>query len=297
VPVFVGVDAGGSRTVAVAAHDNDAPRTFVGEAANVRACGVARAAETIAHVVTSVLAGERAAAMVVGAAGAGGAEAEALAAALRSRFPGTRIAVGDDARIALRAAIPVGDGIVLVAGTGSIAYADIGGRIFRAGGAGYAIGDEGSGYAIGSAALRLLVRSFEGRAPRELWLDALATHIGAAGAGDVVSFAYAGSTPAAVASVAPIVLEFANAGERGANKIVQNAALELFELVRAACRMSDAGPVDLPVVFAGGLLRANGVLTYLIETRIANELPFLRVVKGGAEAHFGALAQARGMLA
>ena len=298
MPIVVGVDAGGSRTLAAAAHDNDEPRTFAGDAANLQVCGVERAAETIAAAVANVLAGEPADAIAVGAAGAGRPEtAQALAAALRARFPGARVAVGDDARIALRGAVPQGDGIVLISGTGSIAYAEIGGRSFRAGGAGHALGDEGSGYAIGSAALKLLLRAFEGRAPRDPLLDALATRIGAASVHEVVAFAYGGSVPATVASVAPIVLEFADAGERSANKIVQAAALELFELVRAVCRMAGAGATELPLAFAGGLLRANSVLTYLIETRIANELPHLHVVKGGADPYFGALAQARELLA
>jgi N-acetylglucosamine kinase-like BadF-type ATPase len=71
VPVVVGVDAGGSRTLAAAAHDNDEPRTFAGDAANLQVCGVERAAETIAAAVTNVLAGEPADAIAVGAAGAG----------------------------------------------------------------------------------------------------------------------------------------------------------------------------------------------------------------------------------
>jgi N-acetylglucosamine kinase-like BadF-type ATPase len=249
--------------------------------------------------VTSVLDGENASAIAVGAAGAGRDDvADALRAALEQRFPGSRVAVAGDAHIALRGAIPAGDGIVLVAGTGSIAYAEIGGRTYRAGGAGYALGDEGSGYAIGSAALKLLVRSYEGRTPRDPFLDALATRIEAENVHDVIAYAYATPAPiAAVAAVAPVVLEFANAGERSANKIVQAAALELFELVRAICRMAGAGNAELPVAFAGGLLRENSVLTFLIETRIANDLPLLHVVKGGGAPHLGALAQARALIA
>jgi len=77
---------------------------------------------------------------------------------------------------------------------------------------------------------------------------------------------------------------------------VQTAALELFELVRALCRAADVDSRPLPLVFSGGLLRRNSLLTYLIETRIANELPHLRLIKDGPEPHFGALALARGLL-
>ncbi|MEO6835110.1 MAG: BadF/BadG/BcrA/BcrD ATPase family protein, partial [Candidatus Tumulicola sp.] len=269
-----------------------------GEAANPQVLGVARAADSIARSVTSVLDGETPSAIAVGAAGAGRPEtAGALADALRERFPDARVAVTDDAHIALRGAIPAGDGIVLVVGTGSIAYGEIEGAQFRAGGAGYAFGDEGSAYAIGSAALKLLLRSFEGRTPRDPLLDALAIRTSAAGVHDVIAYVHAGGAPVAtVAGVAPVVLDFANAGERSANKIVQSAALELFEMVRAVFRMAGAGATDLPVAFSGGLLRENSLLTYLVETRIAGELPYARVIKGGGAPHIGALADARALL-
>ncbi len=296
--VVVGVDAGGSCTIAATARGNQTPHTFVGEAANPHVCGIDGAVEAIAAAVIGALQGDSPSAIVVGGAGAGRPEtAAAMTQGLRARFPDARIAVTHDAHIALRGAIPAGDGIVLIAGTGSVAYGDIGGRQFRAGGGGYALGDEGSGFAIGSAALRLLLRSFEGRASRDSLLEALASRTGASDASELIAYAYENRSPvAAVAQVAPIVLEFANAGERSANKIVQAAALELFELVRAVCCQADAGAVELPLAFSGGLLRNNGVLSYLIEIRIANDLPYLRVVKDGGEPYSGALAQARALL-
>lgn len=216
---------------------------------------------------------------------------------LRARFPDARIAVTHDAHIALRGAIPAGDGLVLIAGTGSVAYGEVGDRQFRAGGGGYALGDEGSGFAIGSAALRLLLRSFEGRVPRDPLIDELASHTGSTGSRELIAYVYESGAPVTtVASIAPIVLEFANAGERSANKIVQAAALELFELVRAVCRLADTGTVELPLAFSGGLLRNNSVLSYLIEVRVGSDLPYVRVVKDGGEPYSGALAQARALL-
>ena len=68
----------------------------------------------------------------------------------------------------LRAVRETGAGIVLVAGTGSIAYAqDAAGASFRAGGYGYLLGDDGSGFAIGLAAARHLARVLDGRSPAD----------------------------------------------------------------------------------------------------------------------------------
>lgn len=299
MPLVVGVDAGASRTIAAAASGDETPCTYEGDGANANVYGVERAADAIARAIAAVAGDQIPDAIGVGAAGAGRAEvATALARALRARFANAAVAVTDDARIALRGAVAAGDGIVLIAGTGAIAYGEFGERRVRAGGGGFALGDEGSGYAIGAAALRLLLRSFEGRAPRDPLLDELAVLIEAGGREQLIAYVYDRGTPVStVASVAPMVLEHADKGERSAVKIVQAAALELFDLVRTVGRVGGAGNAELPVAFAGGLLRANSLLTFLIETRIANELPLFRVVKNGGPAYLGALAEARGLLA
>jgi N-acetylglucosamine kinase-like BadF-type ATPase len=293
--IVVGVDAGGSRTVAVAASGNAVGEPFSAGPGNPLRAGVERAADTIAAAVAGALGSKRADAVFVGAAGSwNAAVAASLREALRMRLAGAQVEVTNDAAIALRAAVPTGDGLLLVAGTGSIAYAEIGERQFRSGGLGHAIGDEGSGYAIGAATLRLLGKAFDGRALRDAMLDAVAAKLGVLDAQELVAaVADPSAGPAAIASVASIVIEHADAGDRSATKIVQGAALDLFELVRAVVRASGSGQRDVPLAFAGGLLRENSMLTYLLEARIANEYPHARVVKGAPQAHMGALEAAR----
>ncbi|HET9030631.1 MAG TPA: BadF/BadG/BcrA/BcrD ATPase family protein, partial [Candidatus Aquilonibacter sp.] len=273
--LYVGVDAGGTSTNVVAEGDG-VSGTFEGEGANVRRTGVDGAASVIARAVSAACEGRRADRVAVGAAGAGHPEiAAALTRALSERLPGSAILVTDDARIALRAATD-GDGIVVIAGTGSIAYASIGDRTFHAGGHGFLLGDEGSGAAIGSAAVRLLLRAYEGRAPRDGFIEAIESLFDAEDAQDVKQAIYREPDPVAkLASVAPVVLACASAGERSATKIVQAAALELFDLLKSVVRQAQFGDRDLPVVLAGGLLSANSLLTYLLETRISNEFPHL----------------------
>src|SRR5205085_11071904 len=110
------------------------------------------------------------AAMVVGASGAGDpAQQGALAAALEGCGLATRLLVTTDAALALDAAFPGGAGIVLIAGTGSIAWARLpDGSPIRAGGLGPVLGDGGSGYAIGLDALRAVARELETGTPASL---------------------------------------------------------------------------------------------------------------------------------
>src|SRR5205085_10696076 len=77
-----------------------------------------------------------------------------------------RVRIYNDGAVALAAATGGREGIVVVAGTGSIAYgADRSGRSLRSGGWGYIIGDEGSAYAIARQALRAASCTGDGPAP------------------------------------------------------------------------------------------------------------------------------------
>jgi len=293
--IVVGVDAGGSRTVAIAADGETPFEPFAAGPGNPTSLGAERASDAIVAAVAGALGSLKADAVFVGAAGAWNPEtAEALRVSLAQRLTPARVGVSSDVEIALRAAVPTGDALALVAGTGSIAYAEIGERRFRSGGLGRTIGDEGSGYAIGVAALRLLGRAFDGRALRDPMLDAVAAKLGVRDAFELVAaISDTDSGAAAIAALAAVVIEHAGAGDRSGNKILQAAALDLFDLVRGVVRASGSTERELPLVFAGGLLAENSLLTYLLETRIASELPHVHILKGAPAPHFGALAAAR----
>ena len=297
--IVVGVDAGGTATNVVVSNGDAIAGKFAGGPANVRIAGVDDAADTIARAVGSALGGAEPAAIFVGAAGAGRDDlANTLRRALTVRFPGAALGVSDDAGIALRAAVPQGDGAVLIAGTGSIAYAESGGERFRTGGYGYLAGDEGSAFAIGSAAVKLTLRSYDGRSPRDPLVESIEAAFGASGAQSMLSEIYDAQGPVTrIASLAPIVVQAATDGERSATKIVQGAALDLFDLVKSLVKAAGIGDRELPLVFAGGLLAQNSLLTYLLETRVSNELPMMHVIKGAPAPQYGALTLARGLLA
>ncbi len=295
---IVGVDAGASSTrVALAEPDGRVLQIATAAAANLARVGAARAAVTIGDAVAALARGEGIAALAVGIAGGGDAALrDALHAALAQRFDASRLVVTHDGVPALRAGVPSGDAMALIAGTGSLAYAEVAGQSFRRGGLGAAFGDEGSGYAIGASALRMLLRALDGRAPRDGFVDALAAHYAADDARALVARLAGEDGVAAVAALAPLVIARAAAGDRSATKIVQAAALDLFELVRALAGACGATERGLPLVFAGGLLRENTLLSYLLETRVGNELPQLVTIKGAHDAALGALAMAQALL-
>ncbi|MHB8146522.1 MAG: hypothetical protein ACYDGM_04580, partial [Vulcanimicrobiaceae bacterium] len=99
-----------------------------------------------------------------------------------------------------------------------------------------------------------------------------------------------------LAALAPVAIAHAGAGARSAAKIVQGAALELFDLIKALVRCAGIEDRALPLLFAGGLLAENSLLTYLLETRVTNELPNLIPVKEAPAPCLGALALAQELL-
>ncbi|MDQ6933649.1 MAG: hypothetical protein M3160_10830 [Candidatus Eremiobacteraeota bacterium] len=296
--IAVGVDAGGSSTVAGLSHDGKLLRSASGAGASPSTLGPEAAAGIINDVLDQVLCGERPDAICIGAAGAGrSGVAVALAGLVGRRFEGAHVDVYDDAFVALRAAEVPTPAILLIAGTGSIAVADTGTQMERAGGFGYFLGDEGSGFSIGLAAAKLLAQCLDGRTTRDDFIAAIGKALDVSSPDELIERIYGNAnrvTP--IAGLAPIVLQFASSGNRRAHRIVQSAALELAELVRLVARKAALLSAQPTVVLSGGLLRENSILSFLLETRVQNDLAGAPIVRRPAEPYLGALHTAHAWL-
>jgi len=86
---------------------------------------------------------------------------------------GAKVGSNNDVANALKGTIPEGNGIVLIAGTGSVAYGVNGKIAHRAGGYGYQEGDAGSAYALGKDAIEYLARVMDKRLPETGFARAL----------------------------------------------------------------------------------------------------------------------------
>ena len=289
--ICVGVDAGGTATMAAVSRDGDVGDATVGGAANANVLGVADAAAAIIATIRAALNGERPDAIYVGAAGAGRTPiADGLHAAVQHAFRGARVTVSSDAAIALRGKIPSGDGVVLIAGTGSVAYAERDGVGALVGGLGYLIGDEGSAYAIGMDAVRLYGRVLDRRAQPDETTETVARELAAPDREALLAALYdTAFRPARIAALAPHVLALANGGNRAATKILQTAGLALGELVKSAIRIAGLTDASPRVALAGGLFAENSMLSFLLETRIVGDTPGAAVVKSGESPVYGAL--------
>jgi glucosamine kinase len=194
-------------------------------------------------------------------AGAGREDARlALEAALAGAGLAERVGVGTDVEAAFQDAFGDGPGLLLMAGTGSIAWGRAeDGRVARVGGWGWLLGDEGSGYAIGVEAMKRVARSADGRAPVTRLSAALLERLGLRDPEELI--AWSGTAPrAAVAALVPDIHAAAIAGDAAAAEILETAveALEAHVLTL----LGTLGPWrrSPTVALGGGLLSSGGPL-------------------------------------
>ncbi|HEX4628349.1 MAG TPA: BadF/BadG/BcrA/BcrD ATPase family protein [Gemmatimonadales bacterium] len=190
--------------------------------------------------------------------------------------------------MALATAFGGGPGILLNAGTGSIAYArDPAHGVHRAGGYGWQLGDEGGGYWLGRHALAVAARAHDGRGEGSTLLARLLGALGLQQFDDLVRWT-ATATPTQIAALAPHVLNAAREGEVVARETVVAAADELVQLVAALVRhFPGSGPV--PIALAGGLLLPQSPLTAAFRERLRASIARARLVPDRIDAAAGAL--------
>ena len=293
--VFIGVDAGGTKTAVLVADGERIIAHAAGAGGAVRAGRALQAASRITATVrraltdAGLLHGD---VLVVGAAGVGREpERGELRGALRAERLADRIVVTGDLDIALEAAFGPEPGIVVVSGTGSVAVARASdGVVHRRGGYGWQMGDEGSGYAIGRTALIAIGRARDGRSPPTM-LTELVLSAGPVKSLDELVRWSTSVEPGEVASLAPLVFQAAERGDEIATQIIARAAHDLAELVASLIGCYGKSGT-IPVVLAGGNLTPGRALRApLIEE--LKKLTRLGVQDRAIDPAEGALALAR----
>ncbi len=283
--IVIGIDGGGSKTKAIVADERGtAISTVEGPGSAVRPGEAERSADVIAETVRDALASANMTHVVpkvlcVGVAGVGrDAEREALWQALMSREVAQEIVVHADATIALDDAFGDGPGILLISGTGSVAFGrGPAGTFARAGGWGPSIGDEGSGAWIGRRALSVVAAATDGREPDTALVGAVLTAAQVNDATELIPWA-AAATPGTLATLAPAVLSTAEAGDLRANAILSMAVEELVLHVRALARKLFVDErAAAPVALAGGLLARRSPLRKRVEHRLKSAVPGAQV--------------------
>ncbi|MFJ4265279.1 N-acetylglucosamine kinase [Paenarthrobacter nicotinovorans] len=297
-PVVLGLHIGGSKTHAVlssgagqSGHDNEAGLEITEARANLSSVGHQGADAVLRRIAACVGGGVQA--VCAGAAGADTPASRAvLSALLAEHFPGARIDVVHDTRIILAAA-GLEAGVVLVAGTGSVAWGrNRDGREARSGGYGYLLGDEGGGYSVVRDAVREALREYyAGLEPGPL-VQSLMAATASVDALQLMDFFYAKPEPDHWAGLAPLVLDMANDGDPAALRIQAEAAHSLASLARQV--LGELG-LDLPLVMAGALLVNQSQLAAAVARKMSLEDPSLVRILSQSPV-FGAVKLARQLI-
>ncbi len=162
--------------------------------------------------------------------------------------------LSNDAQL-LFGAFPDEVGIVLIAGTGSIALGqDRHGKRARAGGWGYLIGDEGSGYDLGRRGIRAAAKAADGRGLQTSLLPMLLAHWGLEQPLQIIDRVYRDRDKAAIAECAQLVFEAAEAYDPVAARLVQSGAAELAAAAGRGRESARFPWSSVPLVLAGSLL-------------------------------------------
>lgn len=232
--MLIGIDAGGTKNELVLCEkDGRVVNRLTAPGSNAADLGPENAAMRIASQVRALVDGhtETVDALFAGLSG-GGAPAISgeVRAVLTRELPFVKsISNGSDALNGLYAGVGAGDGMVVIAGTGTSAFVRCGGVLTQVGGWGYLVDDAGSGYSIGRAVLNAAFRERDGRGESTRLTELVERQLGFNVLG-AVPMIYRGGKRT-VASFAPLAFEAADMGDRQALAIVDNACRELRLLI------------------------------------------------------------------
>jgi len=300
--IFLGIDGGGSKTSSLIGDENSILGRGTAAGSNVVRVGEIPTREALAaairqacgaaHIVPAQITRT-----CIGVAGAARPQiSQTIQRLLTELVPGEIEVVGDMV-IALESAFDDGPGVIVIAGTGSIAYGrNASGQTARAGGWGFAISDAGSGHWVGRAAIAAVLRACDedgsgqsGSFPllanlMKSWN--LETH-------EQLVMAANATPPPDFAALFPAVLAATEAGDSAACDVLTRAGAELAALAGIVIRRLFHGEAPVPVAMSGGVFENSALVREVFYNSLRSECGNAIVHTAVVEPVQGALALAR----
>ncbi len=302
--IFLGIDGGGSKTSCLIGDENSVLGSGTGAASNVIRVGEAQAraslasairqACTVANLKPSEIGG-----ICVGLAGAARPEISELVRGMISELiqgeiePGQIKVVGDTV-IALEAAFGSGPGVVVISGTGSIAYGrNRQGQTARAGGWGFAISDEGSGHWIGRTSVAAALGAWDENPEQDVRLIEILMKSWRLGTIEQLVPAANATPPPDFAALFPAVLSLADSGDRIALDVLTQAGTQLANLAGILFRRLFPTPGAVPVAMSGGVFGSSALVRQVFYNSLRSWRPDVVLNHNVIEPVRGALELAR----
>jgi glucosamine kinase len=293
MPLYLGIDAGGTKTDCAVSNGAELLGQATGATCKLARVGKEKGRENLQAVIREVCEKARVAAkeiqhVCIGMAGASLVEAVQWAQqTIRELIPDSTIYVAGDHIIAHRAAFGTSPGVLVISGTGSISFGrNQAGETARAGGWGPSVSDEGSAFWVGREAVAEALRSFD-RGTND-GLLALIANCWQVAPEEVIRLANA-SEPRFPELAGPVV----NAAEHGdaqARGIAERAGKALAGLASAVIQRLWPQGGTVPVALSGGVLQGSALVRQafkeemrILQPQAAVSFAYVRPVLGALE--------------
>lgn len=299
---LIGLDGGGTKTKCLITDFELKPLyEAFGGPSNFLMIGTDRVAETILNLIIQCvhnlnISYDDISAIVLGTTGGGRRiDAEELEKAIIQLAVDKNISlkifrVESDARIALEGAFSGKPGSILIAGTGSIMFGkDKAGNIHRVGGFGRFIGDEGSGFRLGQKGLNLIAKEFDGRGDNTKLSGLLKEKFNIDSPENLITEIYRNNFD--IASVAPLVIEAAEKGDKAAINIIETEVDEIILHIKAIKKKLNE--TTLLLSFIGSLLTKDNLYSYLVKEKIVQQFDDVVVKEAENSPEYGAVLMAK----
>lgn len=295
---FIGIDGGATKTHCIITDQNlEKLYECYGGPSNFLMLGTEKVSETIFLLIEKCASYlninfNEIISVVIGTTGAGRkSDAERLENSFKEFLKEKNLILNDfyvdnDARIALEAAFSGKPGSIIIAGTGSIMFGkDANGNIHRVGGFGRFIGDEGSGYMLGKKGLMSVAKNFDGRGETTLLTELVFNKFNICNPENLITEIYKNNFD--IASVAPLVLDAANSGDKIALKIVEDETDDLILHIRAMKKK--ISEKILYVSLIGGIISNKNIYSEMLKEKVAQNLKDVVIKMPDNSPAFGAI--------
>lgn len=294
---YIGIDGGGTKTACVIGEEDGtilAKKT--GPSSNIQSKPFTEAIRVLVGIIQGVtmeaeISISQVDVIYMTLAGAGRVnDRERIIHSLTRLLPeNAEIILDHDAKGALVAGTTGKNGIVLIAGTGSIAYTFPGPNKppIRVGGWGYLLGDEGSGFDIGRKAVAAVMKAYDGRGDSTKLKALLLRHFKRERPDELISLIYGKEDVRSyIASAARLVFEAAEQQDSVAKKILTEAQSELFSLVEQAYHGLPENASNM-LVLNGGLFQ-NTTFKMTLKASLKASFPELSIIEPSVSSEVGA---------
>jgi N-acetylglucosamine kinase-like BadF-type ATPase len=302
----IGIDGGGTKTLgAIANISGEILSQFEVGSTNPHSNSLDVVRENLGQLTTKLLADAGAEAgdvkaICLGMAGVDRPEDKPMVKNLVNEFlPNAEVLPVNDGVIALTGGALRPYGIIVISGTGSIAFGiNENGERVRAGGWGHILGDEGSGYTLALRGLRAIMRAHDGRTAPTRLQDLMLGHLHLERPDQLLGWIRdINANKAQIAALSRLVHQAAAEGDATASEILHSEAAELAEIVEAVSKkLFPDGKSNYEVIVAGGNLRKAEQFFDLFRKALAAKLPNINITRPRKEPVEGAVILALDLL-